>query len=98
MKDLGIKLSYLFRDESNYKEFGFELFTNINRTNLSDIKIKSKTRLIDSEFFYPQDFGIKEFHFNQFDTSNEWYEFERFEEILLADVDKKRYRDIQSIL
>lgn len=98
MKDLGIKLFYLYRDEQNFKDFGFEVFTNITRRNLSEIEANFKKKIIDSEFFYPDDFGIKRFHLNQFDNSNEWYEFEKFEEISLTEFDNKSFRDIQSIM
>ena len=98
MKDSGIKLHYLQRDEGNYKEFGSEIFTNRNQLKVADIENRFKSKLIDSAFFYPDEFGVKKFHVSPFQATSEWYEFEMFEEITLTNLDTKSLRDIESFL
>lgn len=98
MRGLGIKLHYLHRDEGNYKEFGSEIFTNKNQSILSDIENRFKPKLIDSTFFYPNDFGVKKFHVNPIETANDWYEFEKFEEIPLSDSNTESMRDVEELL
>jgi len=98
MKDSGIKFHYLQRDDSNYKDFGFEVFTNKGQLKVADIEVRFKSKLIDSEFFYPDDFGVKKFCSNPFEPTCEWYEFEMFEEITLTNLDTKSLRDIESFL
>lgn len=98
MKDSGIKLHYLHRDEGNYKEFGSEIFTNKSQLRIAELEIRFKSKIIDSTYFYPDDFGIKKFHVNPFETTNEWYEFEKFEEIPLSDCNAESIRDIEELL
>ncbi len=98
MKDLGIKLHFLHRDEGNYKEFGSEIFTNKNQSKITELEIRFKSKLIDFTFFYPDDFGVKEFHVNPFEVTSDWYEFEMFEEIELTNLDTKSHRDIESLI
>ena len=98
MKDSGIKFHYLQRDDSNYKDFGFEVFTNKGQLKVADIEVRFKSKLIDSEFFYPDDFGVKKFYSNPFEPTCEWYEFEMFEEFPLTNLDDISYRDIEILM
>ena len=94
-----IKFNFLFRDEGNYKTFGYEILNNSNKLNVSDIEKKIRSKLIDSEFFFPKELGIKKFSFLDSEFDNSWYEFEGVEKILIfedyANIDK--YRNIEEL-
>lgn len=51
MKPLNIKINYLYRDASNYKQFGFVVFTNSSDLDLTYIEKILRGRLIDGEYF-----------------------------------------------
>ena len=81
MKNSGakIKFNYLYRDSGNFKIFGSELFNNYNNLDILEVEKRILLRLIDSEFFYPDELGIAKFSLNNFDFNNSWFEFESVE-------------------
>lgn len=94
-----IKFNFLFRDEGNYKTFSYEILNNSNNLDVSDIEKKIRSKLIDSEFFYPKKLGIKKFSFLDSEFDNSWYEFENVEKVSItedyANIDK--YRNIEEL-
>lgn len=82
MKNLeaNIKLKYFFRDENNFKDFDEIVFINPEHLELAIIEKKLKSKLIDFEYFYPNEWNIKPFYFHNSETNNFWYEFEGVEE------------------
>lgn len=81
MKDLkvNIKFSYLYRDENNFKEFGFKVFSNPDKIKIDLLEKQFRSKLIDFEYFYPNEWNIKPFIFHDFIQNNYWYEFEKLE-------------------
>lgn len=77
------KFEYLHRDEGNYKLFGSFYLGNKNGITLKNAKILVKEKLIDGEFFYPQDLGIGVFpeHSGVLNPFDGWYEFEKISEV-----------------
>lgn len=78
-----IRLTYLYRDAGNYKQFGQFIFSNVNNTPLSELRKTITFNLIDSEFFDPRFCGIpliNSFPYDH-DLDHSWYEFENIEEV-----------------
>lgn len=48
---MNIKLSYLYRDASNYKQFNEIVFPNPNQISLEDILTIIKCKLIEGTWF-----------------------------------------------
>ena len=76
-----IKFCYLYRDSGNYKEFGYEIFSNINNIPIQKIEKIIKSNLIDREFFDPVEWGVKQLYKCSFDfeLDHSWHEFEVLE-------------------
>ncbi|OFX62415.1 MAG: hypothetical protein A2066_10050 [Bacteroidetes bacterium GWB2_41_8] len=74
-----IRFNYLYRDSGNWKKFGSKLFSNPENLSLSEIEQKIRQNLIDQEFFYPDQVGIKKFRFHRYLDDYSWYEFESVE-------------------
>jgi len=53
MKNSGVKIHYLYRDQSNFKLFDSEDFTNYQNISICKIDTILQRKLIDGEFFYP---------------------------------------------
>lgn len=72
-----ILLSYLYRDEGNYKSFGSVAFSN--RTGLSAETVKDQllSFLINDVYFYPKDWG---FPLLEYQGTSDWSELESVEE------------------
>lgn len=60
-----IKLSYLYRDSGNYKNFGEVIFDNPTNINLEKITRLLKPKLIDGQYFYAKDWGLPDMHFDE---------------------------------
>lgn len=97
MKNLGVKINYLFRDENNYKLFGCQEFTNMTKQNFEFVKNSIANKLIDGEYFYPRDFNINKFQELQFELNENWYELDSIEEIILED-ERNIRTDIKEII
>ena len=83
MSDLSnnIRFSYLYRDYGNYKLFGETIFSNTEKINLTEIESRIKSRLIDGEFFNPEDWGIVRLSFENHDYTqdHDWHEYDGVE-------------------
>jgi hypothetical protein len=79
---MNIKFNYLYRDASNYKQFGFQIFSNPDNLSLPEIETRIRATLIDGEFFDPVKWGVPRLHFDGWDpeVDHEWNEFEGVEE------------------
>ena len=64
---MNIKFSYLYRDSGNYKRFGDVIFSNPNNLTILDMENLIKSKLIDGEWFYAQDWGLPNLHFEDWD-------------------------------
>lgn len=83
-----IQFNYLHRDSGNWKKFGSKLFVNPEQLTLEEIEQKIRANLIDQEYFYPDQVGIKKFKFHRYLDDYSWYEFESVEEV--EDSQKKK--------
>ncbi|RKD92126.1 hypothetical protein [Mangrovibacterium diazotrophicum] len=77
----GIRFHYLYRDSGNYKKFGHKDFSNPTQIPLTEIETAIRERLISTEFFDPDQVGIRKFLFHRYNDDHSWYEFEKIEEI-----------------
>jgi hypothetical protein len=73
-----IKFSYLYRDSSNYKNFGFVVFDNPTDINLEELEKPLRAKLIDDTWFYASEWGLPNLYFNNIDieANPTWHEFE----------------------
>lgn len=79
---MNIKLSYLYRDGGNYKQFNDEIFTNTNNLEITFVQQEVKKCLIDGEWFYVDQWGLKDMHVHPWDNEidHTWHEFDYLEE------------------
>lgn len=72
-----IKLSYLYRDSGNYKNFGAVVFANTSQIELSIVEKRIKNALIDDCWFYAHHWQLPNLRFNNITESDAtWHEFE----------------------
>lgn len=91
-----IHFNYLHRDSGNYKKFGSKLFSNPERLTIEEITQKIRENLIDQEYFYPNQVGIKKFRFHRNLDDYSWYEFESVEIADNANQSRKELKPIGS--
>lgn len=75
-----IQLSYLYRDSSNYKNFGSVVFANPSNIDLSIVEKHIKSSLIDVCWFYVHHWQLPDLRFANVNESDPtWHEFESLE-------------------
>lgn len=71
-----ITLNYLYRDSSNYKNFGSANFSNPDNIPIEEIEIIIRLNLIDGENFIAEDWGLPTLYFDEWtDDDHNWHEF-----------------------
>jgi hypothetical protein len=93
-----IQFNYLYRDSGNWKKFGSKQFSNPDQLTIKEIEQKLRENLIDGEYFYPDQVGIKKFKFHRHIEDYSWYEFESFELIENIDTSMKELKSISDFL
>lgn len=78
---LNIKVSYLYRDAGNYKQFGFQVFSNASRISFIKIEEAIQARLIDGAYFDAPKWNLPALHLHTYDAEldYQWHEFEKIE-------------------
>jgi len=89
-----IRFNYLYRDSGNWKMFGSKLFSNPEQLTIEEIERKIRQNLIDQEYFYPEQVGIKKFKFHRHLDDYSWYEFDSVEVLNKTDRQKKELKSI----
>jgi len=76
-----IKFNYLYRDSANYKKYGSIVFANPTNIDLLELETLIRSKLIDSTWFYADEWGMPELFFDTFDWKVDptWHEFESVE-------------------
>jgi len=75
-----IKLHYLYRDASNYKQYGSVVLANPNNIAAALVADIISRNLIDGEFFDADKWGVPALFFDkENEDDHEWHEFERVE-------------------
>ena len=93
-----IRFNYLHRDSGNWKKFGSKLFSNPEQLTIEEIAQTIRENLIDQEYFYPDQVGIKKFKFHRYSDDYSWYEFESVEILENANPQRKELESIGSFL
>ena len=93
-----IRFNYLYRDSGNWKTFGSKRFSNPEQLTIEEIEQKIHENLIDGEYIYPNQVGIKKFKFHRYLDDYLWYEFESVEVIERTDLLKKKLKSISNFL
>ena len=78
MEKKNLKFSYLYRDSGNYKTYGEIILANPNAISPEDATIELGKRLIDQEFFYPEEVGVPLLLGENLHDFRPWYEFIEF--------------------
>lgn len=82
MKDskFNIKFNYLYRDASNYKQYGSVTFSNLKNLFILEIDDIIRNRLIEKQFFNHIEFGLPSLFFqDKNDDDHDWHEYENIE-------------------
>jgi hypothetical protein len=76
-----IKLSYLYRDGGNYKNYSSLIFSNPSNVDLSELASLIQSKLIDSTWFYVNEWKLPDLNFGKWDNRYDpsWHEFESVE-------------------
>lgn len=76
-----IKFNYLYRDSANYKKYGSVILSNPNNVEISEIEALIRSKLIDGEWFYANEWGLPELFLDTFDyrVDPTWHEFKSVE-------------------
>ena len=76
-----IKFNYRYRDAANYKNHDFVIFENDQSISLKEFEHLIKSKLIDGEYFYADDWKLPELFSSFFDFKIDptWHEFESLE-------------------
>jgi len=76
-----IKFNYLYRDSANYKNFNSIIFENDQSASIEDLESLFKSKLIDGEWFYADQWKVAEIFLGTFDFKIDptWHEFESVE-------------------
>jgi len=93
-----IRFNYLYRDSGNWKKFGSKRFSNPAQLTVEEIEEKIRQNLIDREYFYPEQVGIKKFKFHRYLDDYSWYEFESVEILINIDSPTKELKSISDFL
>lgn len=72
-----IELNYLYRDFSNYKQFGSVVFSNPDHLTVEEVTSKVQSSLIDGEYFKHYKWGFPSLFFeSRNEDDHDWHEFE----------------------
>ena len=91
-----IRIHYLYRDSGNYKKFGHKDFLNYTGLSFSVLSSTILSLLLDNQFFYPNEVGIRKFRFHRYCDDYSWYEIETIE--LIERSSKGRLVSIQEFI
>ena len=78
---MNIKLSYLYRDAGNHKNFGEVVFENPQSWNLETFETIIRSHLIEEQWFVAKDWELPELYFEDWDSDLDhgWHEFDKVE-------------------
>lgn len=77
---MNLQLNYLYRDASNYKNYGWVIVSTYN-VDLNEIDRKIREKLIDGEYFSAAKVGFPELFFNiPNEDDHDWHEYQSVEE------------------
>lgn len=80
---MNVKLSYLYRDAGNYKNFGEVVFWNDSNLSIPFLEESLFPNLIDGSWFVADKWQLPDLHFKEFDWNSEldhdWHEYEMME-------------------
>lgn len=78
---MNIKPNYLYRDGANYKQFHYEVYSNIKAISIDEIEQRLRSQLIEGEWFYNNNWDLKDLHRYEWDNEidHTWHEFDSIE-------------------
>ncbi|MEK6788000.1 MAG: hypothetical protein AABY68_03515 [Pseudomonadota bacterium] len=96
---MNIKLTYMYRDAGNYKQFGEVIFGNSNSLSINTIKAASKAAAFDELWFNPKKINIQPLHAYVYDSEldHDLHEILDFEETTLS-INDRMHRSVSQFL
>jgi hypothetical protein len=79
-----IKFHSLYRDGGNYKKFHSVIFENDLSISVEELELLIKSKLIDGEWFYVDQWKLPDLHFDFWDNELD-HTFHEFESIEYSD-------------
>lgn len=77
---LNLKINYLYRDDSNYKQYESVVLTNKQELDINYVKDVLIARLIDGEYFVASEWGFPELFFETTTgDDHNWHEWQGIE-------------------
>lgn len=71
-----IKINYLYRDYSNYKQYGTQVYSNHTNLDVEQIKDVVAAHLLDGEYFVAELWSLPNLFFkDRNEDDHEWHEF-----------------------
>ena len=76
-----IKFNYLYRDGGNYKKFHSVVFGSDECISIEELELLIKSKLIDSEWFYAEQWKLPDLHFDTWENEldHTFHEFKSVE-------------------
>jgi hypothetical protein len=96
-----IRLIYMYRDASNYKQHGEAIFSNEKSLPQAEVEKQIRACLNDSEYFIARQIHLEERFFDVlYDDDHPWHEFVRVEATSAStfDPESDHQRDIAELL
>lgn len=96
---MNVKFEYLYRDASNYKNWGEVIFSNKCGLEIKVIEIQIENDLVDNQFFIAEQLDLPVLYFDKYDLEmdHSWHEFSSISECENRSNDMKD-RDIREII
>lgn len=94
---MNVKLSYLYRDYCNYKNFNEVIFTNPENLSIEQIKNSLTEKLMDGEWFYASQWGVNDLHFEKWDDEAD-HPYHEFASVELTDEAATDERSISQLI
>jgi len=99
---MNIKLSYLYRDASNYKQFHEVVFTNSGNIPFKEIQSIIRSSLIDECWFVAKDWKLPDMHFKEYEwdeqRDHQWHELESIEETAEVETVETSIKDFLEVI
>ena len=96
-----VRVAYMYRDASNYKQHGEAIFSNEKQLPVDEIEKPIRSYMSDGEYFIARQIHLEERFFDAlYDDDHPWHEFVRVEETDAAtfDPEPEHKRDIAEFL
>jgi hypothetical protein len=93
-----IEISYMYRDEGNWKTHGEKVFSNKNLLDTIDIENRIRERMISETYFYPESWAFMPLDGNIFFPSPQFHEITSVKAINLNEPPREDILDFLGVI